>query len=805
MLGLGAITVFLVAIAILRERRAPTVPHAVVPNATVQLGGSGQAPSELDAPPVIASPRKLGSGREDAAGERTPGTGAPRKSDVVLSPDEEIRGIVRLEGKLPAGEVVEVTLTAHALGLNDGTSLAYLTNFHVPMDQSCALESALMRPDGTFALPKPRSAPAGIVMSIHAHGDLVSSTPYHFMVDGYQDPGAEPIEISASVGGHLTLQFELPDDATAQERQSLVGKTVQLLDSNPRGQMFPSYWEMAARSRGVIDEQLRLIIPGLPVDAGPIVFPDPSDARLGLFAPFYALSPVWMLATGESFKVTDKFWWMETGKRAERIIPLVRGDLLRGQVFTSTGEPVRGATVVAHQGERMGRPAIASHARETDVDGRFEFIAIPKGTTTLAVSVEGLPDLVLSGDARLKALEDPEHIKLYLSAGATLFGQVIAPGDSVADRIRVRIQPAGSGADRASHRFATTDRTGRFEVEGLTTDEWTASVTVWRETSSPFLYINRRKGRDVERLDAQVKVHPKLTSENAPLLLELALAPVLSGRVVDATGNSQAAYRVFQSRAYALQPELFAQRANAKQQQGVLLSTSDLSFSIDVGYGPVALWAETGSAVDSRSSPLVVVDVDADVNGLELVLPDLGSAYGQVIDESGHAVWGAFMTALRLDDTGRDQVRRVMSDADGEFALQNLPPGRYAVVMRHTNLAALRPMEIKVEAGRDLPGLVVQAVEGGTVELDLDRLYGLSGLRPIRVTVESPSGLPIMSAEDDRTSLDHIGPLGPGPAVIKVHITDADSESERLIRREVTIVRGETKQLSLQPEEIRAK
>ena len=68
---------------------------------------------------------------------------------------------------------------------------------------------------------------------------------------------------------------------------------------------------------------------------------------------------------------------------------------------------------------------------------------------------------------------------------------------------------------------------------------------------------------------------------------------------------------------------------------------------------------------------------------------------GRVLDQNGAAVVGATVTARNL---GTSATRTAQTNADGDYELRELPPGRYEVTVEATNFskALIRDVELNL-------------------------------------------------------------------------------------------------------------
>ncbi len=174
-----------------------------------------------------------------------------------------------------------------------------------------------------------------------------------------------------------------------------------------------------------------------------------------------------------------------------------KGFSLRGKVLDASGRPVPDADV--------DHPAGPSSAR-TGADGAFVLEGVPESGNDVEARKAGF--------ANAKALRvrgGRTDVTIVLKPASPLAGVVLSPDGSPAAGVVVR----GDGRD--SRAFAETDAGGRFSLASL----GPGRVTVWAD------------GGEKGFRESTGVAHPRRDDE--PLRLVLAPAPLLNGRVLDAT------------------------------------------------------------------------------------------------------------------------------------------------------------------------------------------------------------------------------------------------------------------------------
>lgn len=296
-------------------------------------------------------------------------------------------------------------------------------------------------------------------------------------------------------------------------------------------------------------------------------------------------------------------------------------------------------------------------------------------------------------------------VVLELGAGVALEGRTVAKGSGEAVPLAsVTLTPASvpMGPLRLAPRadappdervLLTSDERGRFRAAGLAPGTWSVSA----------------KAPGQARADARRVQVPGA----AEVVLELAAAAFLEGRVVDPRGAGVAGADVLAAGG----PELHATTTSASG-----------AFSLEVEPGALQLSARKGSDAAALARP-VIVGPGATERGLLLTLGKGGVIEGTVVSSNdGRPVEGAEVLVSPHDLDG--DSGRVTTDARGAFAVEGLPPGSWDVVARKEGLAPDERRGVSLLDGQRFP-LTLSLRTTGLIEGTVrdERGNGLEGAR----------------------------------------------------------------------------
>jgi hypothetical protein len=341
-----------------------------------------------------------------------------------------------------------------------------------------------------------------------------------------------------------------------------------------------------------------------------------------------------------------------------------------------------------------------------------------------------------------------------VSAG-TVSGRVTTSDGKPVANVGVALTPADSSPDRKAVARATTDAEGRYKMTGVAAGRYSL------QTLAPIYVSPEDRTRGVFNGGKIVTVGAGEAVENIDMTL--VRGGVITGRVTNAEGKPVIAERVIVtdadqpdargSTAWAVNPYGFETddrgiyRIYGVPPGRYLVSVGQDRASGTITVGPTsAQYARTfhPNATDAAQAKIVEVASGGEAANVDIALADAPKSYearGKIVDESGNAVAGVGYghgavvgDARGVGAWGSDGS---VTNADGEFVVRNLMPGRYAVfaiadfggspldvysdaVQFEINDANVTGLVVKVHRGASLSGTVT--VEGTTDRAVLSRI-----------------------------------------------------------------------------------
>ena len=451
---------------------------------------------------------------------------------------------------------------------------------------------------------------------------------------------------------------------------------------------------------------------------------------------------------------------------------LVPGAEIDGIVNDPDGQPVSGATV---QVMRFGPDRDQERTTTTDGDGRFRITGLPHELVDVTVQADGYPTFVLPGARPATG----ELIVIELAAGASLAGRVVgASGNGVAGA-SVRLKPDITTRLRShiSSRdtFKRTDADGRFRFDHVIAGTWSLEASAGATaakieaielppgTTQEFelqlraqdqltVIVSTHRGQPVA--DASIQVAAKgattqnsygRTDSSGRAQIEIAPGPALvtvehpeqpdeSRQVIFDPGNNELA---IQLQAGGEISGTVRSAAGAPLAQATVEAHSEDVLDIEVtlreylsqpartvsdrngqfrltGLEQGRYLLAASAPGYAESGPAQPIEIDGQsVSGVDIVLEPGASLTGAVTGLEPGDLAQVAITA------SRDALwQGTTPDAEGNFALQDLAPGAWAIVARLGDFAT-RTVErsITIEPG----------VAEAFVELPFERGLRLSG------------------------------------------------------------------------------
>ncbi len=416
-------------------------------------------------------------------------------------------------------------------------------------------------------------------------------------------------------------------------------------------------------------------------------------------------------------------------------VELERAAIIRGVVLSNDGAPLAGATVRVTKGSSGFNPmAFMELAQrnnvkpprvsvETDANGMFEIDGIPGGTVKLAAEMAGFLTEV-TDSLTVTAGESTVGVELRLTRESTVTGRVIGPDGAPVANATVKValdKPKGMGAMIAG-------MFGGSWARGTTADDGTYTVG------------GLRSGERKVRVETKLYLHAEATAvvpDEASVAQDFTLRPgyTVLGRVLSPTGDPVGGARVGVKWATAKSTgnPMAAMMGGMSGPDARVTADDEGRFEFTgLQDGPYDLTASSDAHLDGTLDEVV-----AGATEITVQLRAAASIAGRVVDVDGNPVPGAwvhrkggpkkkganpFMAML-------SQGPKVLTDADGNFVLPKLEPGRYQLFSRRESYAEsetqkielaegekVKDVELMLRVGETISGTVVTRGDGGAVE-----------------------------------------------------------------------------------------
>ena len=378
-------------------------------------------------------------------------------------------------------------------------------------------------------------------------------------------------------------------------------------------------------------------------------------------------------------------------------LALPAGRRVTGRVLGATGQPLAGALLVAIAAERAG-PRRASADGFTPVavsaaDGTFTIDGVPQRVT----EIRALHPDAAAGSAPSRG---PAAVEIRLEAGRPVTGRVVGPDGKTP--LAGAWVLAGDDGWRAAVRSGTD---GAFRIERLATGTQTL-------VASAAQVIHPEPGRPAT---ARFTFAPSLPFTLAAEAAGPAVLPLRPGGSVRVRAVSAADRTPVAGADVALTAP-----GETRPRRATLGPTGEVLFT-GVPAASVTLRATAAGYLDEASPPLVVVASAEKV--WSAPLRAAASIVGTVRDASGRAIAAARITVSAPPDIPMRLPVQIfmplerdpaLSDAQGAFRLNDLPPGR------DLRLEVASPAHIpwtgaplRLQAGERKTGLEVRLETGG--------------------------------------------------------------------------------------------
>ena len=371
-------------------------------------------------------------------------------------------------------------------------------------------------------------------------------------------------------------------------------------------------------------------------------------------------------------------------------IRLEKAVLLEGRVADQEGRPLAGAIVRtwSRQTESRRREAMTPEV-ESGEEGRFVITDRAAGEEFIVSGrLQGYEQAHLTVTVPAAESFDAEELELVLSQQATVRAQIVdQQGRPVPKAKYTAFSPEGSGTGNQS------DVDGRFET---TVDPGRVKLTARKD--------------DLRSSDVWLEVSPGEVVEGVRLVLE-PMGAVVEGVVVGPDGKPVTRARIRAMAAFMVRPQ-WTDGEGRFRLTG--LEPGPLQFEVWFG---------------NRSRIRREMTLESGINPVEVRLPSMHDVHGQVFDQVGQGLGGAY---VRMSGDGGNAV--ATSRADGSFVVEDVPEGEYKLSATKEGFFDPEPARaVDIDAG-PVFDLEVRLDLTGAVD---GRLSGLEDGAELRVRVEA--------------------------------------------------------------------
>ncbi len=327
------------------------------------------------------------------------------------------------------------------------------------------------------------------------------------------------------------------------------------------------------------------------------------------------------------------------------VLTLARARHLRGHVSDEDGAPVADAALTVELLPWPGRAAASG------ADGAFEMTRVPSDAASVAVSARGFVTARVPLAPR-GAAEGPEALEITLKRAPELAGVVLDPEGKPFAGAQVL---ACEGRDGGR---ATSDEAGGFRLPASSEG---CGVVAQHDEYAPSEPVTAGPGR--------------------AMTLRLGAGGSIAGVVVDEAGAPVANFSVgVESFTPAAGEHSFSIRSGPSRP----FQDPGGAFAVErLAPGSYVLTVTAEGKPLARSSSIDVVSGRA-AGGVRVVMAAGGLVEGRVYDEAKHAgVAGARVTFDALTSTQPDASPQALTDAEGNFRLENAPSGPFTLRVEH--------------------------------------------------------------------------------------------------------------------------
>lgn len=397
---------------------------------------------------------------------------------------------------------------------------------------------------------------------------------------------------------------------------------------------------------------------------------------------------------GDRLVVSAPLTMPASGGLDNLVLTLAKARVLRGHVSDEDGAPIAEATLTVEALPWPGRSV------STGSDGVFEMTRVPHDAPAVMVTARGFVTSHVALSPRVP--EGPEALEVTLRRAPELKGSVLDPeGKPVGGALVLACDGKDGGR-------ATSDDEGGFRLPA--SSEGCQVVAQHDEFAASEPVIALPGGRGIS--------------------LRLGRGGSIAGIVVDEGGAPVANFSVgVESFTPATGEHTFSIRSGPSRP----FQDPSGAFSVDrLAPGSYVLTVSCEGKPPARSSSLEV-NPGRPTDGVRIVMAAGGTVDGRVFDEEKHvAVAGARLAFDSMTSTRPDPGPQAVSDAEGNFRLENAPAGPFTLRVEHEGyrtrlVAGLRVasrQSLRQEVGlapAEAPGLAFGGI-GATVQQTRDGL-----------------------------------------------------------------------------------
>ncbi|MEM6572130.1 MAG: carboxypeptidase-like regulatory domain-containing protein [Planctomycetota bacterium] len=513
------------------------------------------------------------------------------------------------------------------------------------------------------------------------------------VVDASSDPGAETFPLELHLGGELTAQLVLDDEASETERSALVGRRI---FARARWWHFPLGADWPEQVRGsaavlrgaTVNEELRLVFSHVPVedlelDARYLGGTDADKGPVGV-----GVSELAPFCVPLGLRVRPA-----AGRATEVRVPLERGVDLRALVTDEDGTPLAGATFDTSAAEGSASLGESTRTR-TDDRGRVLVQALARAPESVTVYAQPFLPTVVSG-APLERVAEGGELHVVMRSGGSLRVRVTTPDGRPAQGFVVTVIDPKGGHYRERHVLTESD--------GL------ASIDLVRGDSIAVVCAGNLKRDEDEAVDrAYDGAAPIRFQRPSGGPVDAPSSVLWMGEVRDVTPNGQTLEVVLQPAApirgvvRGADPALgavtvVAARVGPQSDRYGLTSgrvarlpadpgTREFSLVLPPGrFHVAAIQGRSGGQIldmaTLRATPNVTIEVstETEVPSLELDFGVAAPMTGSVRDADGEPAAGVTVSIMRTVDGRSDATTTAVTDVDGAFRTASLLGGEYNV------------------------------------------------------------------------------------------------------------------------------